>query len=119
MPCIFSIYLHPDDHKRLAGIQDLTKEDASRALAPRLADWNGKLSPIFSRTFRTSTSGTQTGVTRTLSLPPLVHAIASFNPWIMLSPTLTGFRTRVVFRTADFALVFVVISRAPTRLPVP
>ncbi len=41
-PCIFSIYLHPSDYTRLAGIQDLIKEDARRALAARLAQWNTK-----------------------------------------------------------------------------
>jgi pSer/pThr/pTyr-binding forkhead associated (FHA) protein len=48
VPCIFSIYLYPDDHKRLASIQDLIKEDAARALAARLADWNAK-QPLFKR----------------------------------------------------------------------
>ena len=38
------------------------------------------LSPIFSRTFRTSICGTSTTVTRTLPFSPFVHAIASFNP---------------------------------------
>jgi hypothetical protein len=41
-PCIFSIYLHPDDYRRLAGIQELIKEDAGRALAARMAQWNSK-----------------------------------------------------------------------------
>src|ERR1035438_4331973 len=78
------------------------------------------LSPLFSRTFRTSTSGTWTSVTRTLSFSPLVHSIASFNPWIMLSPTVCGVRARVLFFTADVALVFVVISDFPylPRVPV-
>jgi len=48
VPCIFSIYLHPDDYTRLAGIQDLIKEDARRALAARLAQWNSK-APLFKR----------------------------------------------------------------------
>jgi len=42
VPCVFSIYLHPDDHARLAGVQDLIKEDAKRALAAKMAEWNGK-----------------------------------------------------------------------------
>jgi hypothetical protein len=42
LPCIFSIYLHPDDYQRLAGVEDLIKEDARRALSARLAEWNGK-----------------------------------------------------------------------------
>ena len=41
-PCIFSVYLHPDDYRRLAGIQELIKEDAARALAARMAQWNSK-----------------------------------------------------------------------------
>jgi len=42
LPCIFSVYLHPDDYARLAGVQDLIKEDARRALGARMAEWNGK-----------------------------------------------------------------------------
>jgi len=42
LPCIFSVYLHPDDYQRLAGVEDLIKEDARRALNARMAEWNGK-----------------------------------------------------------------------------
>jgi FHA domain len=42
LPCIFSVYLHPDDYARLAGVQDLMKDDARRALSARMAEWNGK-----------------------------------------------------------------------------
>jgi pSer/pThr/pTyr-binding forkhead associated (FHA) protein len=42
LPCIFSIYLHPDDYARLLGVQDLIKEDAKRALNARMAEWNRK-----------------------------------------------------------------------------
>jgi len=48
VPCIFSIYLHPDDYTRLTSIQDLIREDAGRALAARLAEWNSK-PPLFKR----------------------------------------------------------------------
>jgi hypothetical protein len=48
VPCVFSVYLHPADHDRLAGVQDLIKEDAKRALTARMADWNAKGS-IFRR----------------------------------------------------------------------
>jgi hypothetical protein len=48
VPCIFSVYLHPDDYTRLAGIQDLIREDARRALSARLAQWNAK-PPLFKR----------------------------------------------------------------------
>jgi hypothetical protein len=42
LPCLFSVYLHPDDYQRLAGVQDLIKEDARRALTARMAVWNKK-----------------------------------------------------------------------------
>jgi len=42
LPCVFSVYLHPDDYNRLAGVQDLIKDDARRALSARMAEWNGK-----------------------------------------------------------------------------
>jgi len=42
LPCIFSLYLHPDDYTRLAGVLDLIKEDAKRALAARLEQLNAK-----------------------------------------------------------------------------
>jgi hypothetical protein len=48
LPCLFSIYLHPDDYQRLATIQDLIREDAGRALAALLTQWNAK-QPLFKR----------------------------------------------------------------------
>jgi len=42
LPCLFSVYLHPDDYNRLIGVQDLIKEDARRALTARMAEWNKK-----------------------------------------------------------------------------
>jgi hypothetical protein len=41
-PCIFSLYFHPDDYTRLTGVFDLIREDAKKALAGRLAEWNAK-----------------------------------------------------------------------------
>src|SRR5580658_3275304 len=41
-PCIFSLYLHPDDYTRLTGVFDLIREDAKKALAGRLAELNAK-----------------------------------------------------------------------------
>ncbi len=40
LPCLFSVYLHPDDFARLSSVQDLIKEDAQRALSARMAEWN-------------------------------------------------------------------------------
>jgi hypothetical protein len=42
LPCIFNIYLHPDDYARLRSVQDLIKDDARRALTARLAELNGR-----------------------------------------------------------------------------
>src|SRR5690348_13577933 len=42
LPCIFSIYLHPDDHARVIAVQELFREDARRALSARMAEWNKK-----------------------------------------------------------------------------
>ena len=42
VPCIFSLYLHPDDYTRLTGVFDLIREDARRALTSRLEQLNAK-----------------------------------------------------------------------------
>jgi hypothetical protein len=48
-PCIFSLYLHPDDYARLTGVFDLIREDAKKALSSKLAQLNAK--PIGPRPF--------------------------------------------------------------------
>ncbi|HLY19936.1 MAG TPA: FHA domain-containing protein [Bryobacteraceae bacterium] len=48
VPCMFSVYLHPDDYSRLANIQELIREDARRALTAQVAQWNAK-PPLFRR----------------------------------------------------------------------
>jgi hypothetical protein len=45
LPCIFSVYLHPDDYHRLRPVENLIREDARRALDARVAEWNRK-SPL-------------------------------------------------------------------------
>jgi len=42
LPCIFSVYLHPDDHARLRAVESLIQEDAKKALHARVAEWNRK-----------------------------------------------------------------------------
>ena len=42
LPCIFSVYLNPEDHARLAGIFSHIEEDARRALRERVAQRNAK-----------------------------------------------------------------------------
>lgn len=42
LPCIFSVYLHPDDYARLRAVEGLVQEDAKKALNARMAEWNRK-----------------------------------------------------------------------------
>jgi len=42
LPCLFSVYLHPDDYARIIPVRDLVVEDARRALTARMAEWNAK-----------------------------------------------------------------------------
>jgi hypothetical protein len=40
LPCVFTIYLNPDDHATLGGVLNLVIEDARRALRDRVAEMN-------------------------------------------------------------------------------
>jgi hypothetical protein len=40
LPCVFSVYLHPDDYGRIAPVTDLVRDDARRALHARVTEWN-------------------------------------------------------------------------------
>ena len=40
LPCVFRVYLHPEDHARLEGVMDLIVQDANRALRSRVAELN-------------------------------------------------------------------------------
>jgi hypothetical protein len=42
LPCIFSVYVHPDDYARLAGVQEIIREDAGRVLSARMSELNKK-----------------------------------------------------------------------------
>jgi hypothetical protein len=42
LPCVFSLYLHPDDYTRLASVFELIQEDAKRALRARVAQLNSR-----------------------------------------------------------------------------
>jgi hypothetical protein len=41
LPCVFTIYLNPEDHATLSGVFELVAEDARRALRARVAELNG------------------------------------------------------------------------------
>src|SRR6516164_1947003 len=64
VPCIFSVYLHPDDFTRVTSVQDILKEDAKRALTARMAEWNAK------------TGTSKTGLLRR-NAPPKAYRTAS------------------------------------------
>jgi hypothetical protein len=68
VPCIFSVYLHPDDYARVANVQDIVQEDAKRSLTARLAEWNAK------------------GGLRRRNAARKVYRIASSGFWIGLFP---------------------------------
>jgi len=42
LPCVFSVYLSPQDHARLAGVFNLIADDARRALRERVSERNRK-----------------------------------------------------------------------------
>jgi FHA domain len=42
LPCVFTVYLNPEDHASLSGIFDLVADDARRALRARVAELNAK-----------------------------------------------------------------------------
>ena len=48
LPCVFSVYLHPDDYSRIAPVSELLRDDARRALHARMAEWNAN-KPLFRR----------------------------------------------------------------------
>jgi hypothetical protein len=49
LPCIFSVYVHPDDYNRLASVQDFIREDARRALNAKMAEWNASKRTLLRR----------------------------------------------------------------------
>lgn len=46
MPCVFTVYLHPEDHAMLRGVFDLVAEDARRALCARVTELNAPASRL-------------------------------------------------------------------------
>ena len=47
LPCVFRVYLHPEDHLRLAGVVDLIIADARRALQSRVSQLNRRPQKIW------------------------------------------------------------------------
>jgi hypothetical protein len=46
LPCVFSVYLHPEDHARLSGVFTLITEDARKALRARVSELNSRKSVL-------------------------------------------------------------------------
>lgn len=46
LPCVFSVYLHPEDHARLSGVFGLIADDARKALRSRVAQLNKRPSML-------------------------------------------------------------------------
>jgi hypothetical protein len=46
LPCVFSVYLNPDDHARLSGVFGLIADDARKALRNRVAQLNRRPSVL-------------------------------------------------------------------------
>lgn len=42
LPCVFSVYLHPEDHARLSGVFGLIVDDARKALRARVGELNAR-----------------------------------------------------------------------------
>jgi hypothetical protein len=52
LPCLFRVYLHPDDYSRLQGVLGLIAEDARRALSARVSKLNTPVSMLGIRRHR-------------------------------------------------------------------
>jgi hypothetical protein len=49
LPCVFTVYLHPEDHSALSGVFDHIAEDAKRALRARVIELNTSRSSFLRR----------------------------------------------------------------------
>ena len=75
LPCLFSVYLHPDDYARLSSVQEIIRDDARRALSARMAEWNAA---------KPAKSLLRRGVTRK------EYRIAQNDWWVELFPDTEG-----------------------------
>jgi hypothetical protein len=121
VPCIFSVYLHPDDYSRVSSVQDLIKEDATRALSARLAEWNAKGGMLRRnaprKTYRIATSGWWIGLfaDSESSVPPGdVEIHSELND--IAQPGYRGTKTTLIDRTPSVTSARVVRDRENTRI---
>jgi hypothetical protein len=121
VPCIFSVYLHPDDFERVASVQDLIKEDAKRALTACMKEWNAKAVGLRRnaprKTFRTATNGWWIGLfadSESTVPPGDVEIHSELNE--VAQPGYRGTKTTLIDRTPSVTCARVARDRADTRL---
>jgi hypothetical protein len=121
VPCIFSVYLHPDDYTRVLSVQELIKEDAKRALTARLAEWNAK-SGVLRRnaprkTYRIATNGWWIGLfadSESTVPPGDVEIHSELND--IAQPGYRGTKTTLIDRMPSVTQARVVRDRENTRM---
>jgi hypothetical protein len=121
VPCIFSVYLHPDDFQRVASVQEIIQEDAKRALHACLTEWNsggGRLRRNAARkTYRIATNGWWIGLfpDSEASVPPgdvEIHSELNDTP----QPGYRGTKTTLMDRAPSVTSARVAGDRANTRV---
>ncbi len=121
VPCIFSVYLHPDDHARVIGVQDIIQEDAKRALTARLEEWNAKAGLLRRntprKTYRIAAKDWWIGLfaDSESAVPPgdvEIHSELNDNA----EPGYRGTKTTLIERTPSVTSVRVARDRQSTRL---
>jgi hypothetical protein len=121
VPCIFSVYLHPDDFARVTSVQDIIKDDAKRALTACLTKWNaapGKLRRNVPRkTHRTAANGWWIGLfaDSESTVPPgdvEIHSELNDTP----QPGYRGTKTTLIDRAPSVTSARVARDRENTRL---
>jgi hypothetical protein len=120
VPCIFSVYLHPDDYARVLNVKDIIEEDARRALTARLEKWNSKGVPLRRNTprksYRIAAGGWWIGLfpdSESTVPPGDVEIHSELND--MDQPGYAGTKTTLMGRTPSVTPAQVVSDRGKTR----
>ena len=121
VPCIFSVYLHPDDYSRVVSVEDLIKEDAKRALTARLAEWNAKGGMLRRnaprKTYKIATNGWWIGLfadSESAVPPGDVEIHSELND--VAQPGYRGTKTTLIPRTPSVTSARVSRDRENTRM---
>jgi hypothetical protein len=124
VPCLFSVYLHPDDFTRVSSVQDILYEDAKRALTARLTEWNSKASGggllrrnATAKTYRIAANGWWIGLfadSEGVVPPGDVEIHSELND--TAQPGYRGTKTTLIDRTPSVTSARVARDRSNTRL---